>query len=245
MMNNRSLMLKKVYKLIRLWENKKIPTLPYLHEVNPGLRRASRENYIYFTLPPSINFQRSSPAMWRSALKTWNDPKTNYLFFPEKVVMVTREKLANDLGKHRLGLQPNKHTEIWMKLSHTLNKFYNNDPRLILKESEFDVRNVLELLQVKQKKEFPYISGTKMANYWLYILSRYTDAEFKNRDSISVIPDTHVIQCSVHLDIVNIKANSEKVAEVWRELLNGTGIAPVDMHPILWNWSRAGFKPDV
>ena len=41
-------------------------------------------------------------------------------------------------------------------------------------------------------KEFPYISGPKMANYWLYILSQYTDAKFANMHEISIIPDTHV-----------------------------------------------------
>ncbi|MCA9375351.1 hypothetical protein KC622_03405 [Candidatus Dojkabacteria bacterium] len=37
----------------------------------------------------------------------------------------------------------------------------------------------------------------------------------------------------------------EIVAKRWFELLDGTGINPIDMHPILWNWSRANFKPEV
>jgi len=49
-----------------------------------------------------------------------------------------------------------------------------------------------------------------MANYRLYILSRYTDMKLSNMDCISIIPDTHVIQCSIKLGIVDEKANSKK-----------------------------------
>jgi len=37
------------------------------HEVHPHLPIGSRENYLYFTLAPAINFQRSSEALWRAA----------------------------------------------------------------------------------------------------------------------------------------------------------------------------------
>lgn len=70
----------KIKKLFTLFHEGKIPTL-LQHEVRPNLALGSRENYLYFTLPPCINFQRHSPTMWKSALATWNDPKTRYLFF--------------------------------------------------------------------------------------------------------------------------------------------------------------------
>ena len=50
---------------------------PEQHEVNPGLAANSKENYLYFTLPSSINFQRHSPRLWASALNTFNAPDTN------------------------------------------------------------------------------------------------------------------------------------------------------------------------
>ena len=76
--------LDKIYKLLDLWEKGVIPQ-EHKHEVHPDLPKESRERYLYFTLPPSLNFQRQSPSMWKSALETWNDPETNYLFFPEKL----------------------------------------------------------------------------------------------------------------------------------------------------------------
>src|SRR6185437_9750712 len=109
-------LLERVLGLHKLFHEGKIPTLAQ-HEVNPGLPNGSRENYLYFTLPTCINFQRHSPAMWASALKTWEDPQTNYLFFPEKVAKKTREEIQQSLRKHKLALQPNKHTDIWTAVS--------------------------------------------------------------------------------------------------------------------------------
>ena len=104
--------LEKVRMLLENFENGKIPKLE-IHEVHPELEIDSRENLLYFTLPVSINFQRNSPAMWKSALATFEDPDTNYLFYPEKVVEKTLEQIKEDLPKHKLGLQKNKHSEIW------------------------------------------------------------------------------------------------------------------------------------
>jgi len=84
-----------------------------------------------------------------------------------------------------------------------------------------------------------------MANYWIYILNQYTDARFKNLNAISIIPDTHVIQSSIKLGLADEGAGPEDVSTVWRNLLNGSRISPIDMHPVLWNWSRNNFLPEV
>lgn len=215
------------------------------HEVNPSLPKASRENYVYFTLPPCINFQRHSPALWASALKTWDDPETNYVFFPEKLATQSREKIQKALLKHKLALQPNKHTDIWMTVSKSFHDHFEDDPRKLIKAGGNDVQGIHEIIQIEKREEFPYISGPKMANYWLYILSHYTDVKLKNMQMISIIPDTHVLQCSIKLGLSSVKTSPVKVAEVWRELLEGSSISPVEMHPVLWNWSHNNFLPEV
>lgn len=237
-------MLDRVIALHDLYHAGKIPTLAQ-HEVHPPLDLGSRENYLYFTLPPCLNFQRSSPAMWKAALATWEDPETNYVFFPEKSTTVNIEKLRKDLLKHKLALQPNKHTEIWSRISKTLNDKYQADPRELFRQTQYCVTRTKNLLQITNKADFPYISGQKMANYWLYILSQYTDIKLRNMHKISIIPDTHVIQCSVHLGLVDEKATPEQVAAAWEELLQDSHLTPVEVHPVLWNWSRNNFLPSV
>lgn len=236
--------LEKVRRLIELYEWGLIPTL-HEHEVNPGLPPDSRENYLYFTLPVCINFQRSSPAMWASALKTYEDESTRYLFLPEELAARPVEEIRADLTKHKLALQPNKHVLIWTTIAKTFHDHYSDDPRELIAEAHSDAGELIRLLQITHRKRFPYLSGPKLSNYWPYILSHYTDVEFKNPHEISIIPDTHVIQSSVRLELVPIGAAPLQVELAWRKLLKGTGINPSQVHPVLWNWSRNKFLPEV
>lgn len=237
-------MLEKILKLKKHFENGDIPTLVE-HVVNPGLDLASRLNYLYFTLPVCINFQRSSPAMWSSALATYQDQETNYLFYPEKVVLFAREKIQKDLLKHKLALQLNKHTDIWITIATAFNRNFESDPRKLFEMGGFDVVKALKLLQEQYVKDFPYLRGPKLSNYWLYILTLFTDLKLTNMNEISIIPDTHVIKSSEHLGIVPKGADSLQVVAAWKHLLKDQAVNPVDLHPVLWNWSRAGFKPEV
>jgi len=244
MAKNTDKILAKVLQLHSLYQSGAIARLAQ-HEVHPDLDTGSMENYLYFTLPPCINFQRNSPAMWRSALATWEDSKTRYLFLPEEVFRQARDKVQRDLLKYKLALQPNKHTDIWIAISRTLHQFFQDDPRKLLASANCDVGKILRLIQKDRKKDFTHLSGPKMTNYWLYILSQYTDVKLASMEEISIIPDTHVLQCSVKLGIADENTTSIQVAELWKELLRGSGIAPVQMHPVLWNWSRAGFIPAI
>lgn len=244
MNTEKQLLLNKVKKLISIFDSGLIPKL-HQHEVNPELDKSSRLNYLYFTLPVSINFQRNSPSMWAAALKTFNDSETTFLFYPEVVVQKTFEDVQTALLKHKLALQKNKHTQIWISICKVLHEQYENDPRNIIQQSQNCVTRVKNVLQTTKKKNFPYLSGHKMSNYWLYILHNFTDIKLRNLHKISIIPDTHVLQASIVLGITSITDKPEIVAEKWFKLLQGSGIDPIQLHPILWNWSRAGFRPEI
>ena len=147
--------------------------------------------------------------------------------------------------KHKLALQPNKHIEIWQRLSTTFAEHYGSDPRQFLRAFDWDVEKIVHALQLQEKAKFPYLSGLKMSNYWLFILSCYTDAPFNNLHSLSIIPDTHIIQSSVHLGIVPSGASAIMVEKAWRPILQATGLPPAGMHSALWRWSRNNFEPKV
>ncbi len=236
--------LPKVILLKQAFDSGAIPQLHH-HEVNPGLAKSDRLNYLYFTLPVSINFQRNSPAMWQAALATYTDPETNYLFHPEIVTSQPFEKVQADLVKHKLALQRNKHTQIWLAIANTLHTHYDDNPLKVLEAGEFDVSKILENIRITNKKLFPYLSGAKMANYWLYILHNYSDAPLRNLHQLSIIPDTHVLQSTMKLGLADKIVEPEVAAKIWFELLEGSTLIPIDMHPVLWNWSRADFKPEV
>jgi hypothetical protein len=237
-------MIDRVRLLLDYFNQGLIPTLAQ-HEVNPGLPVGSRENYLYFTLPVCINFQRSSPALWASALKTYQDDTTRYVFLPERLAVTPFEQIRTDLTKYGLALQSNKHPFIWTTIAQTLHDHYSDDPRRVIAEAHQDANELISLLQTTHRKRFPYLSGPKLSNYWPFILSLYTDVQFKHPEAISIIPDTHVIQSSVQLGLVPVGSTPLQVEAAWKELLTGTGINPSQVHPVLWNWSRNKFRPAV
>ena len=166
---NNTMILQKLEQLKQYFDAGQIPVL-HKHEVNPGLALDSRENYLYFIMTCSLNFQRISPNTWKAALATRNDQETNFVFFPEKVAQTEEEYLRKALLKHKLALQTNKHIHIWKTIAHTFHKFFNDDPRKLFEICKYDTAQVLHLTQKVMKKDFPYLSGPKLSNYFIFIL---------------------------------------------------------------------------
>lgn len=113
-------------------------------------------------------------------------------------------------------------------------------------ETDEDYIKLRDTVQIKYKKGFPYLSGPKIFNYWSYIVSSYGRVPLKHREFIEIAPDTHVIKCSVKLGVISeseaATLTREKISEIWRLALQGSGIDPIDLHSPLWFWSRGGFE---
>jgi hypothetical protein len=241
---NKNETLKKILKLREVFQSGQIPVVKNHEEHPEELDKGSRERYLYFTLVPSLNFQRNSPNLWSSAHQTWQDKKTNYIFFPEKVIATDYKTFQSDLNKHKLALQPNKHAHIWFTICKTLNDQFEGDPRKLLDSVSADVLRTIQYL-LDNKKKFPYLSGPKLSNYWLYILDYYTDVKLLNKNEISIIPDTHIIQSSIQLGLVPQTAKPDEVALAWKTILQETELSPSQMHSALWHWSRNSFLPTI
>lgn len=230
-----------------MWKNGELGGEFMPEDSNPKLDKFSKENYIYFTLPMALNYQRNSYKLWESALLTYNDSKTNFVFDIDKVLDAEKSKIAEALVKHKVALQQNKQTEIWKTLCKSIKCYFDGDIRNLFKMCDFDVNKIREFIQVKHKKDFPYLSGNKICNYWLYVLHQYTDIKFKNIKDLTVAPDTHVIQATKNLGLISqeesIKSDVQLIViEKWSKILKGTEFCPIDVHTPLWLWSRNGFR---
>jgi hypothetical protein len=165
------------------------------------------------------------------------------VFDPSLVAQADHASVADALIRYRLALQTNRHVSIWRRLSDTLASYFSSDPLEVLRACNFDVVATIEYLR-KRKEQFPCLNGVKMSNYWLYMLSRFTDVRLRGVEHISVIPDTHVIRSSVILGLLpEHTATPDAVAAVWTDLLRDTELRPIDVHAPLWRWSRNGFTP--
>lgn len=234
-------------KLIKMYKDGNLGGEIMPEDANPELDKSSMENYLYFTLPMALNYQRNSYTLWKSALDTYNDIDTRFVFNPKECLNRKFEEVQRALVKYKLALQKQKQTEIWIKLCETFYDLFDGDIRKIFEINQNDVDKIRNYIQKENKKKFPYLSGTKICNYWLYVIYQYTDRKYKNIESLTVAPDTHVCKATYRLGLINEEEfNSSNVQLIvidrWQKLFKNTEYSPIDIHTPLWLWSRNGFK---
>lgn len=244
---NKNEILKKVEILINMYQKGLLGGEIMPEDENPNLLIDSKENYLYFTLPMALNYQRNSYTLWKSAKATYEDEKTRFVFDPVVVINKSFEEVQFALTKYKVALQKEKQTQIWIKLCNTFVNFYKGDIRKIFENFDSDVNKIRDFIQKQAKKDFPYLSGTKICNYWLYVMYQYTDVKYKNMECLTVAPDTHVVKATHKLGLISeTELNNSNVQEIvidrWNKLFKDTKYRPIDIHTVLWLWSRNGFK---
>lgn len=238
--------LEKIEKLYNAWKSGLLGGEVMPEDANPSLPLDSTKNYLYFTLPMSLNYQRNSYKLWESAKKTYEDPCTNFIFNPKMVLKASFEEVQQALIKYRLALQKDKQTQIWIKLCETIVNLLNGDIRNLFSMCKYDVNKIRDFMQKEHKKDFPYLSGNKLCNYWMYVIYQYTGTKYINREALTIAPDIHVLRSSVKLEIITQKDFESSNAQIicidnWNKILKGTKFAPIDIHTPLWLWGRSGF----
>lgn len=239
-------MIDKVYKLKELYDKGLLGGELLPEDNNPNLDKSSLENIIYFTLPMALNYQRNSYTLWESVLKTWNDDSTNFIFNIDEVLNRSFEEVQSALIKYRVALQKDKQTNIWIRLCKTFKEYFNGDINKLFIECNYDVEKIRHFIQVEHKKDFPYLSGLKLCDYWMYIMYIYCDIKFINVDKIRVATDSHVCRSTYKLGLITLEEyNSNNVQEIvinrWTELLKNENIKMIDISNALWLWSRGNF----
>ena len=231
--------------LLEAYKTGKLGDTSMPEDSNPEFSEEEAESRLtYFTLPMALNYQRDSYKLWESALKTFNDSNSKIIFSIKNSANLDPEKLRAHLLKYKIALQPNKHINTWQTISKTILNNWGSIENLI-NYADKDYFKLKEIVQKEHKKGFPYLSGPKIFNYWCFILKEYGKINLKNSEFIEIAPDTHVTKCSVKLGVISPEEaeslSKEQISERWKNLLHGSGINPIDMHPPLWFWSRNGF----
>ena len=244
---NKEEILDKVDRLIVMYKMGELGGEVMPEDANPHLEKSSLENYLYFTLPMALNYQRNSYTLWDSALKTYQDEKTRFVFNPKMCLEKSFEEVQYALTKYKVALQKQKQTEIWLSLCKTFVELFDGDIRKLFDMFDNDVDRIRDFIQKDNKKKFPYLSGTKICNYWMYVIWEYTDRKYKNIENLTVAPDTHVCKATHKLGLINDdEFNSSNVRQIvidkWKELFKDTKYKSIDIHTPLWLWSRNGFK---
>lgn len=248
-MDNKDEILDKVNKLVCAYQKGLLGGEKMPEDENPYLERGSKQNYMYFTLPMALNYQRNSYVLWECANRMYADKDAQRVFDSKEVCKMSEEQLRDYLVEYRVALQPNKQPLIWKKICETIEDKFDGDIRKLFIVNGYSVKKIKEYIQ-NNKRDFPYLGGNKICNYWLYVLEQYTDIEFIDRESITVAPDTHVVQASHKLGVINeeelLLSNIQIIiVDRWADILSGTALKPIDVHTPLWLWSRGKFEVEI
>ena len=200
------------------------------------------------TLGMALNYQRNSYKLWESVAATYEDEDCRWVFSPSLTATKTVDEIRPALLQYGVGIQPNRHPEIWKRVAMGIvGSSPSKDVLGLITSVDADISELKSVIQGTRKSEFPYLSGPKIFNYWLYVIEGYTGVTWKHRELITIAPDTHILKATVKLglctdEVLNGSAeNRQSVSEAWEKALQGTGIAPIDVHTPLWLWSRSGF----
>lgn len=247
MIRSKKEILKDVELLIGMYEKGELGGEVMPEDANPGLIKDSNENYLYFTLPMALNYRRNSYKLWESAKSTYEDETTKWVYDPAVVIKQDFETVQAALTKYNVALFKVRQTEIWIKLCQSIMTLFDGDLRKLFDMFDNDAQKIRDFLQKDQKKAFPYLSGNKICNYWLYVIYMYCDRVYNNLEVLNVAADTHVIKASHRLGLITDEelnlTNVQLIVTLrWAELFKGTKYKPIDIHTVLWLWSRNGFK---
>ena len=248
-MYNRDEILEKTNKLVDAYKQGLLGGEKMPEHENPHLELSSNQNYMYFTLPMSLNYQRNSYVLWECANRMYADKDARKVFDSAEVCKMSDEKLRGYLVQYKVALQSNKQPLIWKKLCETIEHKLDGDIRNLFIINGYSVQKIKEYIK-NNKKDFPYLGGNKICNYWLYVLEQYTDIEFVDRENITVAPDTHVVQASQKLGVITaeeLKLSNVQIilAERWAVILSDTELKSIDVHTPMWLWSRGKFKVEI
>ena len=218
-----------------------------------GVKKGSLEHVMFITLTISIDYLRDAAALWNASRKTFEDPKTKYLFEPKSLYESAPEKIAIDMQKYNLSKRSNRDSFIWRTIGATFYEKWNGDPTEFLKSCDWDAPTILEQLQEnKNRSYYPYLRGKKIGPLWLRMLKGNVGLELKNLDKIPIPVDVHVARATLATGVVrgqykgNLNNLFEHIRKAWFEsvkglnLKDGKAVIALDMDEPLWNLSKYG-----
>ena len=209
--------------------------------------RSNEDRLVYYTLPMALNYRRPSHQLWEAAKLTYEDDATAYVFDLHQLPSDPHGtgQLQESLMAHRLALQPTRHTINWYTIGNVIRHEWKSVESL-LSAVDYDFLKLRDTVRITYKKQFPYLSGPKLFNFWCYILAEYGGVAFTNKQYIDIAIDSHNKRASVALGVITQQEHdtlsAEAIADRWREILDGSPIAPTDLNVPLWYWSRDSFR---
>ncbi|MFX0097777.1 MAG: hypothetical protein ACFE7E_08475, partial [Candidatus Hodarchaeota archaeon] len=207
------------------------------------------------------DYQRDGPALWRSSRRTFEDPKTKYLFDPQSLHETPFKGIVVDMQKYGLSKKPKKDANIWRTVGVTFYKKWSGDPKEFLQDCNWDAPTILDRLKSDRhplagrwRNDYPYLRGPKIGPLWLRMLKDNVGiTQMKNMDMVPIPVDVHIGRATLATGVVRGrfegKLNNlfDYVRRAWFDSVKGLSfknrpMIALDVDEPLWHLSKYGCK---
>ena len=137
-----------MYALLDAYKTGKLGGEKMPEDENPGLKKDSKKNCLYFTLPMALNYQRNSYTLWECANRTYRDAATTDVFDTKAVASMNEQRLREKLMKYKVALKPNKQPIIWKTICETIERDFEGDVQEIVASRWKELLKSTELVPI-------------------------------------------------------------------------------------------------
>ena len=201
-----------------------------------NLKEGTREHALYLTYVISIDYMTDAVRLWkrsRSAYELYPErftPATILKFGPRTV-----ETIVKSLGARFYS----NAAKTWIKISKLLVDKYGGDPRNITSQQ-------LTIEEVKEKiKEFPYLRGPKLTNFYIRAMGETGLFKVKNLDELDIPVDKQVARFTMYTGVLKLLSEQftgcvheepirSLIEEAWRNAANKLGTPPWKLDEPIW-----------
>lgn len=160
------------------------------------MTKGSLEHILFITLTVSIDYQRDASVLWYSSRKTFEDPKTRYLFNQKSLHKTPPRKIIIDMQKYKLSKKPKQDANIWRTVGVTFHKRWEGNPYNFLKNDK-------HFYNKRLVSDYPFLRGPKISSLWLRILKDNVGVtQLKNLDKASIPVDIHVARATLMTGVI-------------------------------------------
>jgi len=224
-----------------------------------GVVKGSLEHLLFLTLTVSIDYQRYADALWKSSRRTYEDPRTRYLFDPGALSASAPDVVARDMQQHSLAKKPRKDPWIWRTIGVTFHKKWGGDPRRFLADCGWSAQEVLERLRddrhlsgARQVPDYPYLRGPKIGTVWVRILRDNAGmTDLVDLEKVPIPVDVHIARATLRLGVVrgnysgSLSGLFEHIRQAWSSSVRGLScgdraMVALDVDEPLWHLSKYG-----
>jgi hypothetical protein len=206
------------------------------HTLPEDVERGSAHHLHFLTLTMAISSMRDKQELWAASRATFKDPGTHYLYYPETVVALNRDKLENDLQIHDLASNAEKDADIWYRICTTLEEDFGGSMLNLLEDADFHVPTILKTIR-KHKYDFPYLGGTKTGSLWAMMLAdTWQGHELTGLNEIPIYIDRDVAAATVEIGAVQgpfdgrFTQLKHAVEDAWDEACAEIDYYPMQFH---------------